>query len=87
MLHVSAAAFDALSPGVVYSVADHLREENESFVHRESSDDANAQPTSIYRTREGGVGLIQITTMTDDPPSVSFRWKPVISSTQPTARK
>jgi hypothetical protein len=76
LLRVSAGAFETMPANLVAAVADHQREQHEAFVIKNPKDDGLA--TAIYRTREGSVGLIQITSMPENPPSVTFRYKRVI---------
>jgi serine/threonine protein kinase len=41
------------------------------------------QPTYLFKTREGGIGLLQITGFTDNPPGVKIRYKLAQSTNSP----
>jgi hypothetical protein len=68
------AAFD----GITVSASDVGRQ----LAQREASQDADvpkvdvgAQPVFLFKTREGGVGVLQILDLTDNPRGVKIRYR------------
>jgi predicted Ser/Thr protein kinase len=70
---VKPTAWDEFRPGLVLEVLSASIAARNGLVIRMSADQVPA--TFAFKTREGGVGLLQITGTTDDPRGVKIRYK------------
>jgi RNA polymerase sigma factor (sigma-70 family) len=79
VVQLSDGVFDTIEPGLAELALSHMGPRNDTILIKND----RSPSTAAFRTRDGTSGIIQVTTIASDPPSVTVRYKLLQKSDRP----